>query len=145
MLDQTHSQSHLYLSGVTLLFEDLLKSKKLELAVMSEFGEELKGGIRMDLYNKFNSWFMEKSSAKFVPGDIGLEIDLMNNNIFCACCQEFKPKDRILPVAYGKEEAIFYVCDECRSVLSNYQIEQKMAAYHENGRKLELFDESKAT
>lgn len=144
MLEQAHDQRHLYLSGIAMLFEDLLESNAIELAIISEFGEELKGGIRIDLYNKFNDWFREKNpKSKCIPGDIGLEIDLLNNNIFCTCCQEFKSKEKTLPMAYGKEEAIFYICDECRSVLSSYQIGQKLDTYYENGRKLELFDESK--
>jgi hypothetical protein len=126
-----------------MLFEDLL-GKKMDLAIISEFGEELKGGLRIDLYNKFNSWFKtKKDNACCVPGDIGLEIDLNNNEILCNCCQEFRPKNRIKPIAYGKEEAIFFVCKDCFSVLSQYQIGQKLNEYYENGRKLELNDESK--
>ena len=46
-------------------------------------------------------------------------------------------------MAYGKEEGLFFVCEECKSVLSNYQIEEKLKYYYDNGRKLELADESK--
>jgi len=143
LLGQAQEQKHLYLSGLTMLFDDLLKSNKMELAIISEFGEELKGGIRMDLYHKFDDWFQSRSKgkAKCIPGDIALEIDLINNNIFCCCCQEFKSKDKISAIPYGKEEAIFFVCDECKSVLSSYQIEKKLNEYYENGRKLELADD----
>lgn len=144
LLGQVHEQKHLYLSGLTMLFDDLLNFRKMELAVVSEFGEELKGGLRIDLYNKFNDWFKTKNAnANCIPGDIGLEINVMNNDIFCTCCQEFKSKDKTLPIAYGKEEAIFFVCEECRSVLSSYQIGQRLNEYYENGRKLELSDDSK--
>lgn len=144
MLKQAHDQKHLYLSGLTMLFDDLLEKGKMNLAIISEFGEELKGGIRMDLYKKFNDWFQTKRvDTTCIPGDIGLEIDVMNGSILCSCCQTFKDKQKIMPVAYGKEEAIFYVCDECTSVLSSYQIGQKLNQYYENGRKLELTNEPK--
>lgn len=149
LLEQAQEQNHLYLSGLAMFFGDLLSKSNegnddMKLAVISEFGEELKGGIRMDLYHKFDDWFKAKSrgNARCVPGDIGLEIDLLNHTMCCCCCQEYKSKDRISPIAYGKEEAIFFVCDECKSVLSSYQIEEKLRHYYENGRKLELADES---
>ncbi|MCL4418029.1 MAG: MBL fold metallo-hydrolase [Actinobacteria bacterium] len=147
LVKQAQEQNHLYLSGLTMFFNELLvngekKNNAMELAVISEFGEELKEGIRMDLFHKFDDWFQKRSKrkARCFPGDIGLEIDLLNGNILCCCCQEFKIKNNISPIAYGKDEAIFFVCDECKSVLSTYQIEQKLKNYYENGRKLELED-----
>jgi hypothetical protein len=128
-----------------MFFDELLPNeengdKKMELAVISEFGEELKGGIRMDLFHKFDKWFeiRSKKKAKCFPGDIGLEIDLINGNILCCCCQEFKVKNRISPIAYGKDEAILFICEECKSVLSTYQIDEILKEHYENGRKLEL-------
>lgn len=148
LLKQAREQSHLYLSGLSMFFDELLpkrknRNNKMELAIISEFGEELKGGIRMDLYHKFDNWFQSKGKARCVPGDIGLEIDLLNANIYCCCCQEFKSKDEISPIAYGKEEGLFFVCEECKSVLSSYQIEEKLKNNYENVRKLELADESR--
>jgi ribonuclease BN (tRNA processing enzyme) len=141
ILMQARKQSHLYLSGLAMFFDDLLRNNnEMELALISEFGEELKGGIRMDLYNKFNDWFKIRSEgkARCIPGDIGVEIDLMNSDIFCSCCEKYKHRDKISPIAYGKEEAIFFVCDECKSVLSTHQIDEKLKEHYENGRKLEL-------
>ena len=142
LLKQAREQSHLYLAGLSMFFEDLLKKKKIELAVISEFGEELKGGIRTDLYHKFDDWFQATSekAARCIPGDIGLEIDLLNCNILCCCCQEYKLKDSISPTAYGEEEALFFICDECKSILSSYQIEDKLRDYCERGRQLEAVD-----
>lgn len=145
LLKQAQEQNHLYLSGLTMFFDELLpngknKNNNMELAIISEFGEELKEGIRMDLFHKFDDWFIERSDgkSKCFPGDIGLEIDLLNGNILCCCCQTFKVKNRISPIAYGKDEAIFFICEECKSVLSPYQIEEKLKDYYENGRHLEL-------
>lgn len=136
---QAITQKHLYLSGLTMLFDDLLKNKKINLAVMSEFGEELKGDIRLDLFHKFDDWFAYKTNgqARCFPGDIGLEIDVMNGNIFCSCCQKFRPKTQISPVSHGGEEALFFVCDECKQELSSYEIWNKLNDCYENGRKLE--------
>ncbi len=148
LLKQAKEQNHLYLSGLSMFFDELLpkrknRNNKMELAIISEFGEELKGGIRMDLYHKFDNWFQSKGKARCIPGDIGLEIDLLHANIYCCCCQEFKSKDEISPIAYGKEEGLFFVCEECKSVLSSYQIEEKLKNNYENVRKLELADESR--
>ena len=144
LLDQVHEQKHLYLSGLTMFFENLLDAEKMELAIISEFGEELKNGLRIDLYKKFSQWFQERNkNAACLPGDIGLEIDALSNNVLCTCCQQFKPSHKITPIAFGKDEAIFFVCDECQSILSSYQIGQKLSDYYENGRKLELLDEFK--
>jgi len=142
--NQAIKQSHLYLSGLAMFSDDLLKNGKIELLVISEFGEELKGGIRMDLYHKFDDWYQKRSDGKSrcIPGDIGVEVDLMNSNIFCSCCENYKRRDKISPIAYGKEEAIFFVCDECKSVLSTHQIDEKLKEHYENGRKLELADVS---
>ncbi len=146
---QTLDENHLYLAGLTSFFNPLLKNgSNLKLGIISEFGEELKGGIRMDLYHKFDYWFQErkgksKSVPKCLPGDIGLRVDIFSGNVFCQVCERYVDRNKITPIAYGKEEAIFFVCDECKSVLSTYQIEEKLKDYYENGRKLELADESK--
>jgi hypothetical protein len=130
------------LAGLTLFFNSLLKEKdnKLKLAIISEFGEELKSGIRMDLYKKFDSWFKRKSKekSKCLPGDIGLEVDAFTGNVYCHCCKRPANRFEIEPIPYGKEEAICFVCKECKAVLSSYQIDHILKEYCENGRKLEL-------
>lgn len=155
LIKQTQDENHLYLAGLTLFFDSLFKKgSNLKLGIISEFGEELKGGIRMDLYHKFDDWFQEKrknkqeeekneSVPRCLPGDVGLRVDIFSGNVLCQSCDRYVDRNKITPVAYGKEEAIFFVCDECKSVLSTYQIDAKLRDYYENGRKLELADESK--
>jgi hypothetical protein len=146
LIEQTREENHLYLAGLTLFFDSLLKKKDthLKMAIISEFGEELKSGIRMDLYMKFDSWFKEKSKkkSKCLPGDIGLEVDVFTGNVYCHCCKRFVDRARIEPVSYGKEEAICFVCEECKAVLSTYQIDHILKNYCENGRKLESAEPS---
>jgi hypothetical protein len=140
LIEQTREENHLYLAGLTLFFDSLLKEKDthLKLAIISEFGEELKNGIRMDLYKKFNSWFYERGKKPMcLPGDIGLEVDVFTRNVYCHCCKRFVDRTGIEPVPYGKEEAICFVCKECKAVLSIYQIDHILKNYCENGRKLE--------
>lgn len=162
---QTQEENHLYLSGLTSFFDDICSKKEtnltlnLKLAVISEFGEELKDGIRIDLSRKLDSWFSTKfedwtrtknckeiypppEKTKCLPGDIGLEIDIFSGRVYCHCCKRFVDRDKIYPIPYGREEAIFFVCKECKSVLSSYQIGEKLKDYYENGRKLELANES---
>ncbi|MBU4349370.1 MBL fold metallo-hydrolase [bacterium] len=140
LIEQTREEKHLYLAGLTLFFNTLLKEKdnKLKLAIISEFGEELKNGIRKDLYMKFDSWFKKaKKKLRCLPGDIGLEVDVFTGNVYCHCCKRFVDRAGIKPVAYGKEEALCFVCNECEAVLSSYQIGHVLKDYCENGRNLE--------
>jgi len=135
---QTQKQHHLYLAGLASYFNYLLDDREIQIAIISEFGEELKDGIRMDLYKKFDAWFAEKkdkakNKPRCLPGDIGLEIDVFTGDVYCHSCKRFIGRDRIEPVPYGKEEAICFICDECNAVLSTYQIDQKLKDYCENG------------
>jgi hypothetical protein len=148
LIEQTREENHLYLAGLTLFFDSLLKEKaNLKLAIISEFGEELKNGIRMDLYKKFDSWFGEhfkepEEKPRCLPGDIGLEVDVFTGNVYCHCCKRFVDQAGIEPVPYGKEEAICFVCKECKAVFSTYQIDHILKNYCENGRNLESAEPS---
>jgi hypothetical protein len=144
VLNQTRKENHLYLAGIALLFKSLSteQGNNLKLAVISEFGEELKHGLRIDLYKKFDSWFeklFDKNidKTRCLPGDIGLEIDVFTGKVLCHCCNRFVDRSEIEPVSYGKEEAICFICKECKSVLSSFQIDQILKDYCENGRQLE--------
>jgi hypothetical protein len=143
-LNQTRKENHLYLAGMAYFFKYLSNNHNmnLKLAIISEFGEELKQGIRIDLHRKFDLWFKDLfqdniEKPKCLPGDIGLEVDAFTGNVFCHCCKRYVKGSNIVPVAYGKEESICFVCKECQSVLSSYQIDQMLKEYCENGRQLE--------
>ena len=141
---QTHDENHLYLGGLASFFHPLLRNDdKLKLGIVSEFGEELKGGIRMDFYHKFDDWFKSNKDKKCrcLPADIGLRIDIFSGDVFCHTCQSYVDREEINPIAFGREEAIFFICKECMSVLSHNQIEEKLKDYYENGRRLELINE----
>ena len=118
LIEQTRDENHLYLAGLSLFFYSLFKnSSNLKLGIVSEFGEELKGGIRMDLYHKFDDWFHErkcksKTIPKCLPGDIGLRVNIFSGDVFCQTCQKYVDRKEINPIAYGKEEAICFVCNE---------------------------------
>jgi len=143
MIEQTSKENHLYLAGLTMLFDYLINEKenRVKLAIISEFGEELKTGIRIDLCNKFNNWLKEnKKNLTCLPGDIGLEVDILTGNVYCHCCKGFVKSSDIKPVPYGKEEAICFVCKECEEVLSTNQIDLILKEYCENGRQLESVD-----
>ena len=141
LMEQVGVENHLYLAGLTMFFDELLKSNNLKLAIISEFGEELMHGIRMDLYKKFNNWFQEIYKGNPKPiclvGDIGLETNIFTGEVYCHCCKRFVDRAKIEPIPYGKEEAICFVCEECKSVLSVYQIDHILKDYYRNGRKLD--------
>jgi len=136
-VQQIRKENHLYLAGLASFFDFMSSNNnRLKVGIVSEFGEELKNGIRIDLYNKFDAQLNKK--FKCLPGDIGLEIDVFTGNIYCHCCKRFAKPASIEPTPYGKDEAICFVCEECKGVLSSYQIGQMLKDYCENGRKLEL-------
>ncbi len=143
---QLEDKNHLYLSGMAMLLNQIGQdaTSKLELCVMSEFGEELKSGIRLDLFHKFDDWFREtdisrrKIGFRCLPGDIGLRIDALTGDIYCHHCEQFTNMNEISPLAYGFQEALFFVCAECTSVFSRQQISTKLDNLYLRGRILDV-------
>ena len=130
-------ENHLYWPGFTLLTEKLTNGRKIpKLIIISELGEELKGGLKTDLANQLNE---TAEQTHFLPEDVGLTIKLLGDisnepqpKTFCfACGSLVEPKD-IEIVPYGKEEATYYVCKACWSYREKMVMEQ-IKDYHENG------------
>lgn len=137
---QIEKRNHLYISGMSVLLNQIGNSGRLKTVVMSEFGEELKSGIRLDLFHKFDDWYCiehGEDGARCLPGDIGLRVDIFDGAVFCHYCERFVNKKEITPLAYGFQEAIFFICAQCQSVFSQHQIEAKLRALYEKGRRLE--------
>ncbi len=138
-VQQIRKENHLYLAGLASFFDFMSSNNdRLKVGIVSEFGEELKNGIRIDLYKKFDACLSkEMKNLKCFPGDIGLQVDVFTGDVYCHCCGRFVERNGIEPIAYGKEEAICFVCEECNGVLSSYQIGEKLKNFCENGRTLE--------
>jgi len=110
-------EGHLYLPGLTRLICDLKNrngSNKFPLMVLSEFGEELRGGLRKDLAVRL-AHGLHSDQLPIVPADVGLRIDIEKQEIFCSVCHNyFDWKGITAESVLPHEEALAFVCDDCR-------------------------------
>ncbi|MBE0418399.1 MAG: hypothetical protein IBX63_11630, partial [Coriobacteriia bacterium] len=128
-------KQHLYLPGAFWFIMRLMESPRVDmraggaergrrdrLVVLSEFGEEMSGGLRIDLAGKLDSWARDrdpKRLVRVVPGDVGLVVDPVRETMLCSCCEQYYPWSTELKCeSSGDSEQIFYVCPSCRTVLS---------------------------
>lgn len=121
-----YEQNHLYLPGTIIVLEELLNSDFNGVAIVGELGEELKSGLREDLYHKFNELvnsYSKGTNFKVAMEDIGLTITWNKQHIpqfRCSRCK--KPvvyEDLILKVVKdirGAEQLNYY-CIDCASIL----------------------------
>ena len=109
-------EDHLYLPGLTRLICDLKNrngNKKFPLLVLSEFGEELRGGLRKDLARRL-ALGVQKEPLPIVPADVGLRIDIEEQRIFCSICHNyFEWKAITAESVLPHEEALAFVCEDC--------------------------------
>lgn len=109
-------EQHLYFPGMAKLVCDLAhggeEGVEIPLVVLSEFGEELRGGLRMDAAGRIQ----EVSRCPVIPADVGLRIDVARREIRCAVCLRYVCRGEIDARAVADtDEALFYVCADCRS------------------------------
>lgn len=118
-------KGHPYMFGL-LRFIKKLKEKvysKNRLILLSEFGEELKGGIRIDLVHRLNKLFGHNEGI-FLPVDIGLNVRIADTSpaerdqeylVWCFGCNSFvKASDiRYRHFGYGRDEGLYYFCTTC--------------------------------
>jgi len=126
-----HQGWHLFLPGVLWFVEAAAEAVRASkdgesvLVVLSEFGEEMSHGLRVDLANRLNRYIRETAGAKappvvVVPGDVGLVIDPIGRHIQCSCCGNYYSWDMPFRCeVFGDCEQIFYVCAECDSLLAD--------------------------
>ncbi len=139
-------KNHPYLPGEILFLAQLSEQKPNKVSgdsdkvcservvVLSEFGEEMKGLMRVDLAHRFNTCISKGDWSRFVnqdkiengankcnsmhvePADIGLRIALRSEYpplAHCAICDNYIELKRLVIEAYGNEEALFFVCGPC--------------------------------
>jgi hypothetical protein len=105
-------KNHLYLPGVAMLLCDIKRDAKRSrpLVVLSEFGEELRGGLRADLATKLHRVF----GITVLPADVGLRVGVDGQSVRCAVCRQYVLAENVRPVAVSDEdEALMFVCDDC--------------------------------
>lgn len=128
-----YKENHLYLPGTVTLIEELRKSKITKLAIIGELGEELKSGLRKDLFYKFNEFVdhqnrkqLFKSPLKVVVEDIGLTITWNGQIPFIRCsrCKRTISTEKVkLFVTEDslQSEQLDYYCENCLYTLESLQ------------------------
>ncbi|HOO13296.1 MAG TPA: hypothetical protein PK684_10125, partial [Bacillota bacterium] len=96
-----------------------------QLLIISEFGEELKGGLRVDFVNRLAEYIGSKEGrnkrAPIIPSDTGLMVKVDTREIMCTCCKKFYRYDFIEFESFGPNERLFSICSNCKKMLSENQ------------------------
>ena len=135
-------KNHLYLMGMIRFLNALGKyagwsCQKDKLLLISEFGEELQGGIRIDLVRRLRE--MIAAHWQILPVDVGLDVLLNKTYKFiCTICNKEKPLSQIQYERYGYDEAIFYFCHTCVKARPWDVRQDRMRQLYEIGKELEV-------
>jgi len=138
-------KNHPYLMGMLHFLNDLNSDKKkvtpLPLVLISEFGEEMRGGIRLDFYKRIRNSY---NNFHVLPMDVGLDIMLapINNGeptVRCAKCDDFVPLSKTDFETYGHDEALFCVCKTCLKSTPHNVLQDRLRNLYEVGRELRSF------
>ena len=153
--DLIRHKNHPYLMGMLHFLTEIVGWKhggKNPLVLMSEFGEELRGRIRLDLIERLKRAYDE--AFYVLPVDIGLDVllafdlskcndhfasDLTNNRrrVWCVQCNHFVPLDKADFEHYGHDEALFCVCKTCKKATPHNVLQERLHTLYEVGRRLQ--------
>ena len=124
--DLVCGKEHPYLIGLLRMLSSLYKSDEsnVPLVLLSEFGEELRGKIRVDLVERLIKVYGDK--INLLPMDVGINIQLkceskaeksgssmLEKKILCVQCNRLVPIGEAGFEHYGPDEAIYCVCRTC--------------------------------
>jgi len=150
-------KGHPYLFGLLRFLKSIKKNKenKNKLVLISEFGEEMKGGIRIDFIRRLNQLIRDNESNEIkrlcLPVDIGLNIILARQyekqadkqtlwetepyRVWCYGCDNFVNYHQIQyrHFGYGGDEALFYFCKTCLKSKPENTLQDKMRSICEHG------------
>jgi ribonuclease BN (tRNA processing enzyme) len=118
-----------------------------QLIIISEFGEELRGGIRVNLIERLKRAY--SGALSFLMLDVGIDIQLMHleqeNNksiaksepkALCIQCDRFVSIDDARYERYGVDEALFCVCRTCMKATPLNVIQDLMRQLYDVGHEL---------
>ncbi len=138
-------KGHPYLFGLLRFLKEINeRDYRQKLLLLSEFGEELKGGIRIDLIHRINK-ILEAGKRQCLPVDIGLNVKLAESKssknqdqyeVRCFGCNNFvKVNDiRFRHFGYGRrDEGLFYFCSTCLKSKPENIIQERMRQLSELG------------
>lgn len=154
--DLVCEQDHPYLVGMLRMLSTLRSKAKdgdpKQLVLVSEFGEELRGGIRTDLVKRLTLAYGD--ALDFLPVDVGMDvqllhcekredsrnIDLTMRKVWCVQCERFVDIGDAQFERYGVDEALFCVCRTCRKATPLNVMQDKLRQLYEVGRELRTLD-----
>ena len=131
-----HKKWQLYLPGVFWFVRSIANGEPNDtptLVMLSEFGEEMSRGLRVDLAKRLDAYAADRHRKRgngtdwarrvvIVPADVGMIVDPIGRKMQCSCCEEFYPWGTPMEYeVFGDAEQIFYVCPECDHTLSQDQ------------------------
>lgn len=150
-------ENHPYLVGLLRMLSTLRskaeKGNLKQLVLVSEFGEELRGGIRSDLIQRLRDYY--KGTLSFLPIDVGMEVELWSEEkpeagadtakteqkVWCVQCERFVDIGYAEFERYGVDEALFCVCQTCRKATPLNVMQDRLRQLYEVGRELKTLDE----
>lgn len=149
------SKNHPYLMGMLHFLTEVWKTKKVDnepLVLMSEFGEELRGRIRLDFIDRLKGTY----GLNILPVDVGLDVLLAcvssdkckdtailkekdnNPKVWCLQCRHFVALDEADFIHYGHDEALFCVCKTCKKGTPDNVLQERLRVLYEVGRRLQI-------
>ena len=148
-------KNHPYLMGMLHFFTEIYDCKRegnKPLILMGEFGEELRGGIRLDFIGRLKKAY----GLDILPVDVGLDVLLAcdssneckarstsngtngNPKVWCVQCKHFVALDDAAFIPYGHDEALFCVCKTCKKATPVNVLQERLRALYEVGRRLQI-------
>jgi ribosomal protein S14 len=133
-----HEKQQLYLPGVVWYLEAIRKqcaNGMPTMVILSEFGEELAGGTRIDIARRLQTYTDERRKGKgkvvVLPGDVGLRVDPVRQSIRCSCCHLEHPWTTPFHCeTSGNSEQIFYICPQCLRNLAPQERAERFSNHH---------------
>lgn len=146
-------KNHPYLFGLLQFLTEIAKSDpsvEAPLVLLSEFGEELRGRIRLDLLTRLSDHYSCEDTQKkipLLPLDVGLDIILKhkpeNNSpsfkVKCLICDIFVRHKQVDFETYGHDEALYCVCKTCRRSTPHNVLQDRLRDLYEVARPLQSF------
>lgn len=148
-------KNHPYLMGMLHFLTEIDGWKhrgKKPLVLMSEFGEEMRGKIRLDFIKRLKKAYPDTFNV--LPVDIGLDVLLAEGKseecehsrplleegmpkVWCVRCKDFVSLEQAAFEHYGHDEALFCVCRTCQKATPPDVLQERLRALYEIGRRLE--------
>ena len=121
---------------------------------MGEFGEELRGKIRLDFISRLKETYGQ--AIDILPIDVGVDVLLdwdlsskcenppilketdKNPKVWCVQCRHFVTLADVDFIPYGHDEALFCVCKTCKKATPDNVLQERLRALYEVGRRLQI-------